>query len=29
MIFFIDNENLEKIREAYDLLVLEGVTTNP
>ena len=29
MKFFIDNANLDEIREAYDLGVLDGVTTNP
>ncbi len=29
MKFFIDTANLEEIREAYDLGVLDGVTTNP
>ena len=29
MKFFIDTANLEQIREAYDLGVLYGVTTNP
>ena len=29
MKFFIDTANLEQIREAYDLGVLDGVTTNP
>ena len=29
MKFFIDTANLEKIREAQDLGVLDGVTTNP
>ena len=29
MKFFIDTANLEQIREAYDLGLLDGVTTNP
>lgn len=29
MKFFIDTANLEQIREAYALGVLDGVTTNP
>ena len=29
MKFFIDTANLSEIREAYDLGVLDGVTTNP
>ncbi|MBS9525629.1 fructose-6-phosphate aldolase [Litoribacter ruber] len=29
MKFFIDTANLDEIREAYDLGVLDGVTTNP
>ncbi|MDF9796896.1 transaldolase [Catalinimonas alkaloidigena] len=29
MEFFIDTANLDEIREAYDLGVLDGVTTNP
>ena len=29
MIFFIDTANLNEIKEAYDLGVLDGVTTNP
>ena len=29
MKFFIDTANLEKIKEAQDLCVLDGVTTNP
>jgi transaldolase len=29
MKFFIDTANLDQIREAYDLGVLDGVTTNP
>ncbi|MCC8173323.1 MAG: fructose-6-phosphate aldolase [Odoribacter sp.] len=29
MKFFLDTANLEQIREAYDLGVLDGVTTNP
>lgn len=29
MKFFIDTANLEQIREAYDMGVLDGVTTNP
>lgn len=29
MQFFIDTANLKEIREAYDLGVLDGVTTNP
>ena len=29
MKFFIDTANLEQIREAYDLGILDGVTTNP
>lgn len=29
MKFFIDTANLQEIREAYDLGVLDGVTTNP
>lgn len=29
MKFFIDTANLEQIKEAYDLGVLDGVTTNP
>lgn len=29
MNFFIDTANLEQIREAYELGVLDGVTTNP
>ncbi len=29
MKFFIDTANLEEIQEAYDLGVLDGVTTNP
>ena len=29
MKFFIDTANLEQIREAYDLGVRDGVTTNP
>lgn len=29
MKFFIDTANLEQIREAYELGVLDGVTTNP
>ena len=29
MKFFIDTANLEQIREAQDLGVLDGVTTNP
>ena len=29
MKFFIDTANLEQIQEAYDLGVLDGVTTNP
>ena len=28
MKFFIDTANLEQIQEAYDLGVLDGVTTN-
>ena len=28
MKFFIDTANLEQIREAHDLGVLDGVTTN-
>ena len=29
MKFFIDTANLDDIREAYDMGVLDGVTTNP
>jgi len=29
MQFFIDTANLNEIKEAYDLGVLDGVTTNP
>ena len=29
MKFFIDTANLDEIREAHDLGVLDGVTTNP
>ena len=29
MKFFIDTANLEQIQEAYDLGVLDGVTTTP
>lgn len=29
MKFFIDTANLEQIREANDLGILDGVTTNP
>lgn len=29
MKFFIDTANLDQIREAYDLGILDGVTTNP
>ncbi|MFT4740997.1 MAG: transaldolase, partial [Marivirga sp.] len=29
MKFFIDTANLDEIKEAYDLGVLDGVTTNP
>ena len=29
MKFFIDTANLDQIREAHDLGVLDGVTTNP
>ena len=29
MKFFIDTANLEQIREAHDLGILDGVTTNP
>lgn len=29
MKFFVDTANLDQIREAYDLGVLDGVTTNP
>ena len=29
MKFFIDTANLSEIKEAYDLGVLDGVTTNP
>ena len=29
MIFFIDTADLEQIKEAHDLGVLDGVTTNP
>ena len=29
MKFFIDTANLDQIREAYDMGVLDGVTTNP
>ncbi len=29
MKFFIDTANLKEIQEAYDLGVLDGVTTNP
>ena len=29
MKFFIDTANLKEIKEAYDLGVLDGVTTNP
>ena len=29
MKFFIDTANLEQIKEAHDLGVLDGVTTNP
>ena len=29
MKFFVDTANLEQIKEAYDLGVLDGVTTNP
>lgn len=29
MKFFLDTANLEQIREAYDMGVLDGVTTNP
>ncbi|HEV7379072.1 MAG TPA: fructose-6-phosphate aldolase [Dyadobacter sp.] len=29
MKFFIDTANLEEIRQAYDLGILDGVTTNP
>ncbi|MEL7005006.1 MAG: transaldolase family protein, partial [Bacteroidota bacterium] len=29
MKFFIDTANLDDIKEAYDLGVLDGVTTNP
>lgn len=29
MKFFVDTANLDEIREAYDLGVLDGVTTNP
>lgn len=29
MKFFIDTANLEQIKEAYDLGILDGVTTNP
>ncbi|MBD9092478.1 MAG: fructose-6-phosphate aldolase, partial [Bacteroides oleiciplenus] len=28
MKFFIDTANLDQIREAYDMGVLDGVTTN-
>lgn len=29
MLFFIDTANLNEIKEAYDLGILDGVTTNP
>ena len=29
MKFFIDTANLNEIKEAYDLGILDGVTTNP
>jgi len=29
MKFFIDTANLDQIKEAYDLGILDGVTTNP
>ena len=29
MKFFIDTANLDQIREAHDLGILDGVTTNP
>lgn len=29
MKFFIDTANLDQIQEAYDMGVLDGVTTNP
>ena len=29
MKFFIDTANLEQIKEAHDLAVHDGVTTNP
>ena len=29
MQFFVDTANLKEIQEAYDLGVLDGVTTNP
>ena len=29
MKFFVDTANLDQIKEAYDLGVLDGVTTNP
>ena len=29
MKFFIDTANLQEIKEAYDLGILDGVTTNP
>ena len=29
MKFFIDTANLDQIKEAYDMGVLDGVTTNP
>jgi transaldolase len=29
MKFFVDTANLEQIQEAYDLGILDGVTTNP
>ena len=29
MNFFIDTANLAEIKEAYDLGILDGVTTNP
>ncbi len=29
MLFFIDTANIDEIKEAYELGVLAGVTTNP
>ena len=29
MKFFIDTANLDEIREAFDLGILDGMTTNP